>query len=97
LFPVPESGWFKPGSRIQVDQSPSRFGAISFTVDAGEKDLKITFNDPPKYLPPDIMINLPFNASILEGEDFIVKRKTAGSFLINGWPSIVRFIRSSSE
>lgn len=91
LFPVPESGWFKPGSRIQVDQSPSRFGLISFTVETGEKDVKIIFNDPPKYLPPDIMINLPFNASILEGDDFIVKKQTASAFLINGWPSVVRF------
>lgn len=91
LFPVPESGWFPPGSRIQVDEAPSRFGLISFIVETGEKDVKIIFSDPPKYLPPDIMINLPFKASIVDGEDFIVKKQTANSFLINGWPSVVRF------
>ncbi len=97
LFPVSEQGWFKPGSRIQVDRSPSRFGLISFTVETGDKDIKITFNDPPKYLPPDIMINLPFKASILDGDDFIVKKQMSSSFLINGWPSVVRFNYSNSD
>lgn len=97
LFPVPERSWFKPGAVIQVDQSPSRFGLISFSVETGEKDIKITFNDPPKYLPPDIMINLPFKASIIDGDDFIVKKQTSSSFLINGWPSVVRFNYSNSD
>ncbi len=91
IFPVPDISWFVLGKKILVDASPSRFGIISFSVETGENDLKLNFNDPPKYLPPDIMINLPFNASIIEGDDFIVKKYTSSSFLINGWPSLVRF------
>lgn len=93
LFPVPEEKWFIYGEKITVDAAPSRFGLISFSVESGEKDVRIVFNDPPKYLPPDIMINLPFDASIIEGEDFIVKKFTSTSFVINGWPSVVRFKR----
>ncbi len=91
IFPVPDISWFVPGGKILVDASPSRFGIISFSVETGENELRFNFNDPPKYLPPDIMINLPFNASIIEGDDFIVKKYTSSSFLINGWPSLVRF------
>lgn len=91
IFPVPDINWFVPGGKISVDASPSRFGIISFSVETGEKDIRLIFNDPPKYLPPDIMINLPFKASIIEGDDFIVKKFTSSSFLINGWPSVIRF------
>ena len=91
IFPVPEENWFVPGEKIIVEAAPSRFGVISFYVESGEKDIKFIFNDPPKYLPPDIMINIPFNASIIEGDDFIVKKHTSTSFVINGWPSVVRF------
>lgn len=91
IFPVPDISWFVPGEKILVDASPSRFGIISFSVETGENEIRLYFNDPPKYLPPDIMINLPFNASIIEGDDFIVKKHTSSSFLINGWPTVVRF------
>jgi hypothetical protein len=94
IFPVPEKGWFVPGEKIIVEAAPSRFGIISFYVESGERDIKFIFNDPPKYLPPDIMINIPFNASIIEGDDFIVKKYTSTSFIINGWPSVARFKHS---
>lgn len=94
IFPVPDKNWFVPGGKITVDASPSRFGIISFSVETGEKEIKLIFNDPPKYLPPDIMINLPFNATIIEGDDFIVKKYTSRSFLINGWPSVIHFKHS---
>jgi hypothetical protein len=29
----------------------------------------------PKYLPPDILVNIPFDTTIIPGDDFIFKKK----------------------
>jgi hypothetical protein len=95
LFPVPEQDWFKNGSRIRVDDATSRYGTISFSLDILEDELRLSFGGSPKYLPQDIIINIPYNAEIIPGDDFIVKKKIGCNYIISGWPSSVRFTISS--
>jgi hypothetical protein len=91
LFPVPDERFFAPGKRLKIENAPSRFGLLSFTLEAVEKEVRITFTGLPKYVPADIRINLPFDTKIMEGDDFILKKKVNNTYFINGWPSSVRF------
>ncbi|MCL2155292.1 MAG: hypothetical protein FWH53_06480 [Leptospirales bacterium] len=91
LFPVPEKRWFEPGRKIKIDDALTRFGRLSFISESSEVDIKISFNSLPKFIPSDIMINLPFETSIAESDDFIIKRKIGNSYIINGWPSTIKF------
>jgi len=91
LFPIPEKKWFDPGKKIKIDDASTRFGKISFIVESSEEDIKITFNSLPRFIPSDIMINFPFETSITESDDFILKRKVGDSYIINGWPSVIKF------
>lgn len=91
LFPVPDERFFVTGRRIRIENAPSRFGMLSFTVDNADREVRITFDGLPKYVPADIRINLPFDTKILEGDDFILKKKVNNTYFINGWPSAVRF------
>lgn len=91
IFPVPDERFFIPGRRIKIENAPSRFGILSFTVESAEREIRISFTSLPKYVPADIRINLPFDTKILEGDDFILKKKVNNSYFINGWPSAVRF------
>lgn len=91
LFPVPDERFFQNGKRIKIENAPSRFGLLSFIIESAEKEIKIVFTELPKYIPSDIQINLPFSTKIIEGDDFILKKKINNSYLINGWPSSVRF------
>lgn len=93
LFPLPQEQWFNPGQEITIEHAPSRFGEINIRTVSTPNELQIYFNDLPKFIPPDIMINLPFSASLKEDEDFVIKKEAGNSFIINGWPSIIRFIR----
>ncbi len=93
LFPIPHRDWFKPGAEIVVEAFPSRFGQIHFRMVSTSNEIQLHFESLPKFVPPDIMINLPVRATIHEADDFIVKREEEQSFVINGWPSVVRFIR----
>ena len=58
-----------------------------------KSEIQFHFPKLPQYVPPSICINLPFKAKIKEEDDFIVKRKAGDSFIINGWPSIVKFVK----
>jgi hypothetical protein len=91
LFPIPEKKWFESGKKIKIDDAITRFGRISFIAESSEEDIKITFTSLPKFIPSDIMINLPFDTSIAESDDFILKRKIGNSYIINGWPSVIKF------
>jgi hypothetical protein len=91
LFPIPEKKWFEPGKKIKIDDASTRFGKISFVVESSDDDIKITFTSLPKFIPSDIMINLPFETLMTETEDFILKRKMGNSYIINGWPSVIKF------
>lgn len=92
LFPVPEKEWFAPGCRVRVEDSVSRFGNISFSFEVTEGELRLSFSGSPKYLPPDILINIPYDTIILPGDDFIVKKKVGYNYIINGWPASIRFV-----
>ncbi|MCL1865379.1 MAG: hypothetical protein FWF73_06155 [Spirochaetes bacterium] len=91
LFPIPEKKWFEPGKKIKIDDASTRFGKISFVLESSEEDIKITFTSLPRFIPSDIMINLPFETSMTEADDFILKRKIGNSYIINGWPSAIKF------
>ncbi len=91
LFPVPDEKMFNPGGKIKIENAPSRFGMLSFTMETTGTEIKIIFTGLPKYIPSDIRINLPYDTKLIEGDDFILKKKINHSYLINGWPSSVRF------
>jgi len=91
IFPAPDKQWFEPGKRIKVDDALTRYGKISFLSETSDDEIKLSFTSLPKFIPSDIMINIPIETSILESDDFILKRKVGNSYIINGWPSIIRF------
>ncbi len=93
LFPIPKEEWFRPGSDIVIEKAPSRYGNISVRVVSTAHEIHVQFEDLPKYIPPDIMINFPFKLKIVKGDDFVLKKEFGTSFLINGWPSVVRFMK----
>ncbi len=93
LFPQPRPEWFEPGNEIALDDLPSRFGLISLRMVSTANEIQVHFDKLPKFVPPDIMINLPFRTKIKLEDDFILKREDDTSYIINGWPSIVRCIR----
>ena len=93
VFPNPIEEWFKTGKEIVVMNAPSRFGIINFRMKSTTNEIQFYFEDLPKYVPPEIMINLPFKVKLLEGDDFILKKSIGNSYIINGWPTQVRFLR----
>ena len=93
LFPLPRESWFLPGNELRIEDVPSRFGLISLRVTSTVNEIQLHFDKLPKFVPPDIMINLPYKTKIKQEDDFILKREEDTSFIINGWPSIVRFLR----
>jgi hypothetical protein len=93
IFPVPKAEWFIEGSEIKIEDAPSIFGLISFKVISTKSEVQFYFSGLPKYLPPSIVINLPFQTKIKQEDDFILKKEIVNSYLIHGWPSIIRFIK----
>lgn len=91
IFPCPEKEWFETGKKIKIEDALTRYGKISFVSETSESEIKFTFIGLPKFIPSDIMINFPIETSIIESDDFILKRKTGNSYIINGWPSVIRF------
>ncbi len=96
IFPAPREEWFTPGREIRVENAPSRFGLISFTMTATSSEVQLHFDTLPKFVPPDIMITLPFKTKIREEDDFILKKELGDSYVINGWPNRIRFTRKKS-
>ena len=93
LFPVPREKWFRPGDSFVIRDAPSRFGLLSYRVVSGPSDVRIMFDALPRFIPPDIMINLPFRTTLRNGDDFIIKKSEGTSHVINGWPVSLCFIR----
>ncbi|MDY6935903.1 MAG: hypothetical protein SVZ03_17000 [Spirochaetota bacterium] len=93
LLPVPKADWFSKGKEIIIEKAPSRFGYININIISTKDDIQFRFNEAPKFLPPNIMINLPFGVRIEQGEDFLVKKVIGNSYLINGWPTIIKFYK----
>ncbi len=93
IFPAPREDWFTPGKEITVEKAPSRFGLISFRMFATSNEIQLHFDALPKFVPPDIMISLPFKTKIRQEDDFILKKETGNDYLINGWPALIRFTR----
>ncbi|OPZ36468.1 MAG: hypothetical protein BWY96_02224 [Spirochaetes bacterium ADurb.BinA120] len=93
VLPSPREEWFIPGSEMVVQDAPSRFGPISFRVLSSSGDVQFRFTDLPKFVPPEIMINLPFRAKIKQESDFVIKKDFGNAVTINGWPEIVKFSR----
>ncbi len=93
LFPLPRPEWFEPGKEISIEDAPSRFGLLSIRVVSTTNEIQFHFDKLPKFVPHDIMINLPVKARIKQGDDFILKKEDDRSYVINGWPTILRFIR----
>lgn len=92
IFPAPEEKWFIPGNKIKVQNAPTRYGYISFLAEISDTEIKLSFKSLPKFIPSDILINLPLETSIIESDDFILKRKVDNNYIINGWPSVIRFV-----
>ena len=59
----------------------------------GDRDPSMVMVVDRKYVPPEIIINFPFKTKIIGEDDFIVKKKKGNSYYINGWPTVIRFIR----
>ncbi len=93
VLPSPREEWFRPGSEIMVQDAPSRFGPISFKAVSSGSEVQFRFIDLPKFVPPEIMINLPFRAKIRQESDFVIKKDLGNAVTINGWPAIVKFSR----
>ncbi len=93
ILPVPNPDWFNPGFEIIIENAPSRFGVLSIHITSTLSEVLIQFDKIPKFIPPQLIINLPFKAKIIPGEDFILKKEHNNSFFLNGWPSIVRFVK----
>ena len=93
LLPVPPPEWFKPGTEIHLEDLPSRFGLLSIRIVSTSNEVQFHFEKLPKFVPPDIMINLPFKTKIRQEDDFIVKKEEEMSYVINGWPSLVKCSR----
>ncbi len=93
IFPEPDEAWFKTGNELRVDNAPSRFGEIGFRIVTTSNEIQLHFSSPPRFIPPDIQINLPFKTAIVEGDDYILKKESSNSYIINGWPSVVRFLK----
>jgi hypothetical protein len=94
LFPLPRAEWFEPGNEMKIEDVPSRFGLISLRTVSTVNEVQIHFEKLPKFVPPDILINMPYKTKIKLEDDFVLKRENETSFIINGWPSIVRLIRA---
>ncbi len=94
IFPLPIGDWFVAGNEIVISNAPSRFGYLNFRVITTRNEIQLHFNELPQYLPPDILINLPFRSKIISGDDFLIKKEYGNSFLISGWPSSIRFVIS---
>lgn len=93
LFPLPKPEWFKPGFEMTVENAPTRFGKINFKMLSTQNEVQLFFNELPKFIPPDIMINLPWKTVLKDGDDFVLKKEDGNSYIINGWPSVIRFGR----
>ncbi len=93
VLPLPRPEWFNPGSEIAVQAAPSRFGPVNFRVSSSANEVQFRFTELPKFVPPEIALNLPFKARIREENDFVIKKESHNTFVINGWPSVVRFIK----
>jgi len=93
LFPAPPREWFVSGKEITIEHAPSRFGSISFKMVATRGEVKISFLELPQFVPPEIMIRLPFKAKIIQEDDFVIKKEMGNAFLLNGWPDNIRFRR----
>ncbi len=93
LFPVPDASWFNTGKEFQIENAPTRFGSLSMQVISTTSEVQIHFNEIPKYIPPDILINFPFKTKVVANDDFIVKKQYGNSIVINGWPEQIRFLK----
>lgn len=93
VLPLPREEWFAPGSEIQIQNAPSRFGALNIRIISSANEVQYRFLESPKFVPPEISINLPFKAKIKAENDFVIKKELGTSFVINGWPSMVRFLK----
>ncbi|MBN2042056.1 MAG: hypothetical protein JW864_18615 [Spirochaetes bacterium] len=93
IFPFPKKEWFSEGSEITVQNAPSIFGNLNFKCVSTRNEIQLHFYDVPRFIPPEIMINFPFQIRIKQEDDFIIKKETANSYLIHGWPVLVRFKR----
>lgn len=90
LFPAPVHEWFRPGSEIVIQNAPTRYGPVSVRVVSSSGEIQFRFPDLPKFVPPEIMLHLPCKAKIKKENDFLIKKEDGTTFIINGWPSLVR-------
>ena len=93
LFPLPVEGWFSPGRELKVENAPSRFGPVNFRCVSTANEVQLHFDRLPKFIPPEMSINLPCSMKLQEHDDFILKKSFGNTFIINGWPSVIRFLR----
>jgi hypothetical protein len=93
ILPLPRVEWFEAGNEMAIQSAPSRFGEINIRILCLPHEVQYHFTGLPKFVPPEIVINLPFKTKIKTESDFILKKEVGNSYIINGWPSVVRFIR----
>ena len=95
IFPMPQKEWFSTGKEFVIENAPSRFGYINFKYNVSENDILFRFDTLPKFVPPEVVITLPYNVKIQRNDDFMLKKAMDNkTFVINGWPSFIRFTRS---
>jgi hypothetical protein len=57
--------WLEPGKQIRIEKLPTWFGNISMTITGKEKGVEITFDQPDRENPSEIILHLPENRPLL--------------------------------
>jgi hypothetical protein len=99
-FATPRA-WLKPGRRIAVSGAPTRFGAVSFSIAAGDSDARIHVDVPSRPTPPQlaIRVRLPNGrrlARVSLGGKPVRFDRTTGTILLDGERGSVALVASTS-
>jgi hypothetical protein len=99
-FATPRA-WLTPGHRIAVSGAPTRFGAVSFSITAGDSDARIHVDVPsrPTPLKLAIRVRLPNGrrlARVSLGGKPVRFDRTTGTILLDGVRGSVDLVASTS-
>jgi hypothetical protein len=97
IFPVPDPNLFQGKRDLELVHVVTRFGIINLQVSIREREIQISFGDVPRFMPADILINLPVPFKAVPSDEFIIKHQFKDSVLISGWPEIIHCRRRSTR
>ncbi len=97
IFPVPDPNLFQGERDLELVHVVTRFGTIDLQVSIREREIQISFGDVPRFMPADILINLPVSFKAIPSDEFIIKHQFTNSVLISGWPEIIHCRRRSTR